>query len=133
MQTPHSRLMCTACDGRRGYAMGLSVVTRAACEVVIPNSPDKERSMSASFRLSSRALGIALSTAIGLAPLASYAQQRPATTPRAAQPAPAQQPAQAPAGQAGTGPTVVQVKPQPSQTTRTKVCGKDQTANKEIC
>ncbi len=90
--------------------------------------------MSASFRLSTRALSIALSTAIGLAPLAASAQQaqpRPAT-PRPAQPAPAQ-PAQPPAGQAGTGPTVVQVKPEPSQTTWTKVCGKDQAANKEIC
>lgn len=36
MQTPHSPLMCTACDSRREYAMGLSAVTRAACEVVIP-------------------------------------------------------------------------------------------------
>lgn len=91
--------------------------------------------MSASFRLSTRALSMVLSTAIGLAPLAALAQQaqpRPAA-PRAGQPAPAQQPAQAPAGQAGTGPTVVQVKPEPSQTTWTKVCGKDQTANKEIC
>lgn len=85
--------------------------------------------MSASFRLSTRALSLALSTAIGLAPLAASAQQRPAT-PRAAQPA---QPAQPPAGQAGTGPTVVQVKPEPSQTAWTKVCGKDQAANKEIC
>lgn len=94
--------------------------------------------MSASFRLPTRALSMALSTAIGLAPLASFAQQaqpRPAA-PRAGQPAPAQQPAQPPAGQAGqagTGPTVVQVKPEPSQTTWTKVCGKDQAANKEIC
>lgn len=90
--------------------------------------------MSASFRLSSRALSIALSTAIGLAPMASFAQQpqqRPAA-PRGAQPAPAQ-PGQVPAGQAGTGPTVVQVKPEPSQTSWTKVCGKDQAANKEIC
>ena len=29
MLTPHSPLKCTACDSRRGYAMGLSVVTRA--------------------------------------------------------------------------------------------------------
>ena len=59
--------------------------------------------MSASFRLSVRALSIALSTAIGLAPMASFAQQaqpRPAN-PRPAQPA---QPAQPPAG---AGPTVV--------------------------
>ncbi len=90
--------------------------------------------MSASFRLTTRALGIALSTAIGLAPVASFAQQaqQPRTPPRAAQPTPAQ-PAAPAAGQAGTGPTVVQVKPEPSQTSWTKVCGKDQAANKEIC
>ncbi len=112
--------------------MGLSVVTRAACEVVIPNSLIKERYMSASFRLTTRALGIALSTAIGLAPVASFAQQAQPRTPapRAGQPAPAQPPA----GQAAaTGPTVVQVKPEPSQTSWTKVCGKDEAAKKEIC
>ncbi|HEV2556469.1 MAG TPA: invasion associated locus B family protein [Bosea sp. (in: a-proteobacteria)] len=87
--------------------------------------------MSASFSLSTRALSIALSTAIGLAPMASFAQQaQPRQAPRPAQPA---QPAQPPAGQAATGPTVVQVKPEPSQTTWTKVCGKDEAANKEIC
>ncbi len=85
--------------------------------------------MSASFRLSARALSVALSTAIGLAPMASFAQQaqpRPAN-PRPAQPAPAQP------AQGGAGPTVVQVKPEPSQTSWTKVCGKDEAANKEIC
>ncbi len=92
--------------------------------------------MSASYRLSSRALGLALSAAIGFAPVAAFAQapaQRPAPA-RPAAPAPAQQPA-APAqpGAAPTGPTVVQVKPEPSQTSWTKVCGKDQAANKEIC
>lgn len=88
--------------------------------------------MSASFRLSTRALSIALSAAIGLAPLAASAQAPPRPAPRGAQPAPAQ-PAQPPAGQAGTGPTVVQVKPEPSQTSWTKVCGKDEAAKKEIC
>jgi invasion protein IalB len=88
--------------------------------------------MSVSFSLSTRALGVALSAAIGFAPVAGFAQaQRPAQRP--AQPAP-QQPAQPPAGQAApAGPTVVQVKPEPSQTSWTKVCGKDQVANKEIC
>lgn len=96
--------------------------------------------MSASFRLSSRAissraLGIALSAALGFAPVAAHAQaQRPAQRPAAPAPAPAQQPAQPPAGQAApTGPTVVQVKPEPSQTSWTKVCGKDEAAKKEIC
>jgi invasion protein IalB len=94
--------------------------------------------MSASNSLSSRALGVALCAALGLAPVAAFAQQaqqpaRPAA-PRPAQPAPAQPAQPAPAAQpGGAGPTVVQVKPEPSQTTWTKVCGKDQTANKEIC
>jgi invasion protein IalB len=87
--------------------------------------------MSASFRLISRGLAAALSASLALSPVAAFAQaQRPAQRP-AAQPA---QPAQPPAGQAApTGPTVVQVKPEPSQTSWTKVCGKDQAANKEIC
>jgi invasion protein IalB len=92
--------------------------------------------MSASFRLISRGLAAALSASLALSPIAAVAQaqpQRPAQRPAApAQPA---QPAQPPAGQAAapTGPTVVQVKPEPSQTSWTKVCGKDQAANKEIC
>ena len=90
--------------------------------------------MSASYRLSSRALGLVLSTAIGFAPVAGFAQapaQRPATPTRPA--APAQQPAAPAQPGAAAGPTVVQVKPEPSQTNWTKVCGKDQAANKEIC
>ena len=90
--------------------------------------------MSASYRLSSRALGLVLSTAIGFAPVAGFAQapaQRPATPTRPA--APAQQPAAPAQPGAAAGPTVVQVKPEPSQTSWTKVCGKDQGANKEIC
>ena len=51
-------------------------------------------------------------------------QQRPA---QPAQPAPAQ-----PAQQAGAS-TVVQVKPEPSQADWTKVCGKDQAQNAEVC
>lgn len=98
--------------------------------------------MSASTRLSQsqgatakstvRGLALVLGAAVALAPFSALAQQqRPASRPAPAQPAPAQQPAQGQAAQ--TGPTVVQVKPEPSQTTWTKVCGKDQAANKEIC
>ena len=65
-------------------------------------------------------------------------QQRPAQgtqTPRPATPAPA--PAQAPAQQGQpaqpTGPTVVQVKPEPTQTEWTKVCGRDPGNQREIC
>jgi invasion protein IalB len=62
--------------------------------------------------------------------------QRPAAPPAPAAPAPAA-PAQAPAPGAqapqGAGPTVVQVKAEPSQPDWTKVCGKDQGNNAEIC
>jgi len=51
-------------------------------------------------------------------------QQRPAA------PAQGQQPAQQ---QQNTGPMVVQVKAEPSQPEWTKVCGKDQNTNTEIC
>ena len=91
--------------------------------------------MSASYRLSSCALGLVLGAAVATAPIAAFAQaQRPAPS-RPAAPAPAQQPAAPaqPGAAAATGPTVVQVKPEPSQTTWTKVCGKDPAANKEIC
>lgn len=85
--------------------------------------------MPASFRLSSCALALALSTAIGFAPVAAFAQAKPAAKPAQQPAAPAQQPGAA----APTGPTVVQVKSNPEQTGWTKVCGKDQAANKEIC
>jgi len=89
--------------------------------------------MSASFRLSSSALGLVLSAAVGFAPVAAFAQaQRPAA-PAQRPAAPAQQPAPGQQPAAQSGPTVVQVKPEPSQTSWTKVCGKDQAANKEIC
>jgi invasion protein IalB len=90
--------------------------------------------MSASFRLSSSVLGLALSAAVGLSPLAAFAQaQRPAAPARPAPASPAQPAAPAQGQGAPAGPTVVQVKPEPSQTSWTKVCGKDQAANKEIC
>lgn len=104
--------------------------------------------MSASTRLSKsqgatakstvRSLALVLGAAVALAPFSALAQQaqpqRPASRPaQPAQPAPAQPPAQGQGQAAPTGPTVVQVKPEPSQTNWTKVCGKDQAANKEIC
>ncbi|WP_083532986.1 invasion associated locus B family protein [Bosea sp. WAO] len=77
-----------------------------------------------------RGLAFVLGAAVALAPFSAMAQaQRPAAKPAA----PAQQPAPAQGQGAQTGPTVVQVKPEPSQTTWTKVCGKDPAANKEIC
>ena len=89
---------------------------------------------------------LGLVTAIGVgaavfAPALVVAQQQPqrpqrpapqAPQPQAPQASP-QMPGQAAQqGQAG-GPTVVQVKPEPSQTDWTKVCGKDQASNAEIC
>ncbi|TGR59888.1 invasion associated locus B family protein, partial [Mesorhizobium sp. M2D.F.Ca.ET.223.01.1.1] len=68
-------------------------------------------------------------------PVAAFARA-PAQRPAPSRPAaPAQQPAAPaqPGAAAATGPTVVQVKPEPSQSSWTKVCGKDQGANKEIC
>jgi invasion protein IalB len=53
--------------------------------------------------------------------------------PAAPAPAPAQQPAQGAQPQQNAGPTVVQVKAEPSQPEWTKVCGKDQNTNTEIC
>ena len=80
------------------------------------------------------AVGFALG--LGAPMLASaQAQQRPQPKPaQPAQPAPQAQPAPGGASggqQASTGPTIVQVKPEPSQNDWTKVCGKDQ--NAEVC
>lgn len=80
-----------------------------------------------------RALSLGLAAALGLAPIAAHAQQPQRPAQRPAQPAAPQQPAQPAQGQAPAGPSVVQVKPEPSQTSWTKVCGKDEAANKEIC
>jgi invasion protein IalB len=74
---------------------------------------------------------------------AQQQRQRPAQPAQPAQPAPQAQP-QAPAQQpaapaagaqqpAQAGPTIVQVKAEPSQTDWTKVCGRDPASNVEIC
>jgi invasion protein IalB len=63
----------------------------------------------------------------------AFSQAPQPAQPRPAQPRPAQ-PAQQPAQPAApTGPTIVQVKAEPSQAEWTKVCGKDPGNNKEIC
>ncbi|MGL4729750.1 MAG: invasion associated locus B family protein [Bosea sp. (in: a-proteobacteria)] len=73
----------------------------------------------------------AVAFALSLATSVALAQQAPRPAPAQPAPAPAQQ---APAAAAQpAGPTIVQVKPEPSQTEWTKVCGKDQAANKEVC
>ena len=90
----------------------------------------------------------ALSLGASTAALAQTAQPQPQRQPRPAAPAPAAPAPQAPApqapapqapgapsqaGQQGAGPTVVQVKPEPSQANWTKVCSKDQNAGAEVC
>ena len=62
----------------------------------------------------------------------AYAQAPAAPAPKPAAPKPAQ-PAPQPAPQAAPAPAANQVNLQPSQSDWTKVCGKDQAANKEIC
>ncbi|WP_210489876.1 invasion associated locus B family protein [Microvirga antarctica] len=86
--------------------------------------------------------GLATALALTLAASPVLAQTTPAA-PRPAAPAPATpRPAAPPAAGApaapnaaaqGTGPMVVQVKAEPSQPEWTKVCGKDQGTNNEIC
>ena len=90
-------------------------------------------------------IGLAAALSMGAAGVALAqqpqrpAQRAPAQTAPAqaapAQPAPAQQPAPAAGAQQGgdTGPMIVQVKSEPSQADWTKVCGKDQASNSEVC
>lgn len=91
------------------------------------------------------AASVAVAVVSGAA-LAQGTPARPAQAPRPAQPAPAApaapaapgapqgQPGGAPGGaQQPAGPTVVQVKAEPSQPDWTKVCGKDPASNTEIC
>jgi invasion protein IalB len=81
------------------------------------------------------ALTVGLCAAPALAQTQAPAQQRPNRPAQPAAPAPQQPlaPGQpAPGGQAA-GPQVIAVKPEPSQTDWTKVCGKDQNSSTEIC
>jgi len=77
-----------------------------------------------------RGLATALALLVSAPVLAQTAPaQKPAAQPaKPAAPAPGQ-----PAQQQNAGPTVVQVKAEPSQPEWTKVCGKDQNTNTEIC
>ncbi|ACL61920.1 invasion associated locus B family protein [Methylobacterium nodulans] len=68
---------------------------------------------------------------LGLATGPALAQPKKPAAP-AQQPAAPAQPAQG-AAQQQTGPQVVQVKSEPSQTEWTKVCGKDQGSGAEVC
>jgi len=90
-----------------------------------------------SFATRFASLGGTRGLATALALLASapaFAQAQPKPAAPAAQPAKPAAPAQGqPAQQQPAGPTVVQVKAEPSQPEWTKVCGKDQNTNTEIC
>ena len=89
--------------------------------------------MNSAIRLA--CLTASTATLVALAAPGEAQAQRQRSAP-AQQPAPAPAPAPAPqGGQAAqsTGPLLVQVKPEPSQTEWTKVCGKDPANNTEIC
>jgi invasion protein IalB len=81
-----------------------------------------------------RGLATALALLVSVPALAQTApaQPRPAA-PAAGQPARPAAPAAGQPAQQPAGPTVVQVKAEPSQTEWVKVCGKDQNTNTEIC
>src|SRR5215208_870605 len=80
-----------------------------------------------------RGLATALALLVSAPVLAQTAPaQRPAAQP-ARPAAPAQPPAPGAQPQQNAGPTVVTVKAEPSQPEWTKVCGKDQNTNTEIC
>ena len=66
-------------------------------------------------------------------PAARRVRRRPPPAPAPAAPRPAAAPAAGAPPAAPTGPTVVQVKAEPSQPEWTKVCGKDQGNGAEIC
>ncbi|MEZ0170836.1 invasion associated locus B family protein [Microvirga sp. TS319] len=85
-----------------------------------------------SFATRIASLGGSCGLAIAAALLASAPASAQAPKP-AAQPAKPAAPAPAQAQQQASGPTVVQVKAEPSQPEWTKVCGKDQNTNTEIC
>jgi invasion protein IalB len=96
--------------------------------------------MSFATRLASLGGTRGLTTALALLVSVPALAQTPPAQPRPA--APAAQPARPAAPAAGqpagaqpqaSGPTVVQVKAEPSQPEWTKVCGKDQNTNTEIC
>jgi invasion protein IalB len=83
------------------------------------------------MRVSGLLLGAGLGFACLLAPVSVLAQAQPKASPP---PAPQSAPqASQPGAANGTGPAIVAVKPEPSQTEWTKVCGKDPGNNKEIC
>jgi invasion protein IalB len=89
--------------------------------------------MSLATRIACMALPLA--AVLGLAAGGPAGAQQKERERKAPAPAAAPAPAQAQQGQQGqnTGPLLVQVKPEPSQTEWTKVCGKDPSNNAEIC
>src|SRR5919112_929965 len=80
-----------------------------------------------------RGLATALALLVSAPVLAQTAPAPKPAAPAARPAAPAQQPAPGAQPQQNAGPTVVTVKAEPSQPEWTKVCGKDQNTNTEIC
>jgi invasion protein IalB len=95
--------------------------------------PAKARAMALRAAASAGAVALALAFTASLATAQQAPRPAQPAQPAPAQPAPAQPAPAAGAAQPAAGPTIVQVKPEPSQTEWTKVCGKDQGANKEVC
>lgn len=92
--------------------------------------------MSFATRIASLGGTRGLATALALlASAPAFAQAQPKPAAPAAQPAKpaAPAPAQGQPAPQQSGPTIVQVKAEPSQPEWTKVCGKDQNTNTEIC
>jgi invasion protein IalB len=80
-----------------------------------------------------RGLATALALLVSAPAFAQTAPAQPRPAAPAAQPARPAAPAAGQPAQQQSGPTVVQVKAEPSQPEWTKVCGKDQNTNTEIC
>jgi invasion protein IalB len=80
-----------------------------------------------------RGLATALALLVSVPAFAQTAPAQPRPAAPAAQPARPAAPAAGQPAQQQSGPTVVQVKAEPSQPEWTKVCGKDQNTGTEIC
>lgn len=87
-----------------------------------------------SVRISAASKRVAALLASALVVAGPAAAQTPPAKPAPAKPAqPAPQPAPSAQPTAPAGPTVVQLKPEPSQADWLKICGEDQAAKKKVC
>jgi invasion protein IalB len=146
MSSPQSVKM----QALRNFCPALAFSALPGFEERLGHRTKRNHRMSFGTRLTRLRAPLGVAAALGLAgalltPTLGVAQQQQPQQRQQQRPAqPAQQPqrpAQPPiptqpqdqAQQGQSGPTVVQVKPEPSQTDWTKVCGKDQANNAEIC